>query len=112
MAARLVQTEKALSPMLVTLLEITTLVKLGQTLNAELPMLVRLFEITSPVSFVHPWKAEFPMLFSVSGNATWVSAQPENAASPMRVTLLPMIMFVKLMQPENASSPMLVTPLG
>lgn len=38
--------------------------------------------------------------------------QPENASSPMKVTLLGMLTLVRLVQPPNAHSPMLVTLLG
>ena len=35
--------------------------------------------------------------------------QPENAPSPMLVTLVGMVTEVRPLQPKNASSPMLVT---
>ena len=37
--------------------------------------------------------------------------QPENAPSPMEVTLLSMVTLVRPEQPENAESPMEVTPM-
>ena len=38
--------------------------------------------------------------------------QPENALSPMLVTLLGIVTEVKAVHSRNALSPMLVTPLG
>ena len=65
-----------MSPMLVTLLPIVTLVRLVQSENAESPMLVTLLGIVTLVRL----------------------EQPENAESPMLVTLLPIVMLVRLVQ--------------
>jgi len=112
MDVRLEQSWNALSPMLVTLLGMVMDVRLEQSWNALSPMLVTLLGM---VVFLQP---AISVLLAVSIIALQLSResyfvfpdstfmevskeQPENAADPMLVTLLGMVMVVR---PEHLSN--------
>ena len=61
----------------------------------------------------HPQNAPSPILVTLSGIAIlFKEQQSQNALSPMLFTLLGMAMLDKEVQPANALLPMLVTLLG
>ena len=102
-----------------------------QLLKALSPMLVTLLGISILVKPVHPEKAPPAILSTPSGimyvpeyeggkyAKTWEVytgvvrfVQPEKAEPPMLVTLLGIVILVRSVQPEKALRPMLVTLLG
>ena len=99
--------------MLVTLFGMLMLVKPMQFRNAQSPMLVTSFGIvTSPEQAVPSIKIPFTITSGFSFCLLVNQGVPENAPSPMLVTLLGISMLVKLLHQENAFSPMHVTLPG
>ena len=124
---KLVQSEKAPLPILVTLLGMVKEVKLEQPEKTYFPMHVTLLGMVREVIFTSSkyklWaqdrglesELEKEMLHhaAISLILTLSSlVQSLKAASPMLVTLLEMVTEVKPEQPEKAYFPMLETPLG
>ena len=109
--------------MLVTPLGIAMLVRLLQPQKADSPMLVTL---DGMIVFIHPTISVFVDVSIIALHSSRLSytgfsaatlmlvklLQSSNAASPMLVTLDGISTLVRLLQPKQASSPMLVTPLG
>ena len=119
MLVKLVQPKNAEFPMLVTLFGMVMLVRLVQPENAEFPMLVTLFGMVMLVRLVQLWNAKSPMLVPLvittdfnallftneqakAGMVADSIGQPENAYSPMYVTLFGIMMLLRLVQPRNA----------
>ena len=68
--------------------------------------------VTSPEQVVPSIKIPFTITSGFPCCSFVNQAVPENAPSPMLVTLLGIVMLAKLLQPENAELPMLVTLFG
>ena len=100
MEVRLGQLEKALSPMLVTLLGIT---------DVEHPTIKVLLLVS--IIALQPLRESY----TVFPSATMISMrllQPEKRALPISITLLGIVIVVRLLQYPKATSPMLVTLSG
>ena len=107
------QPSKAPSPMLVTLVGISMVVRPLHPENANAPILVTPSGITTLVRPLQPENALSPMLVTESGIVTLVRPlQPENALSPMLVTESGIVTLVRPLQPWNASFPICVTVSG
>src|SRR5450830_1065659 len=111
--------------MLVTLLGIVMLVRPEQSLNVESPMLVTLLGIVilpdfpagQQINLVPSFEYKMPsiLLYAVLAASTVIDVRLEqlsNAACPILVTLLGIVMPVRLVQYSNAATPILVTLLG
>ena len=68
--------------------------------------------VTSPEQVVPSIKIPFTITSGLSFCLFVNQGVPENASSPMLVTLFGMVMLVKPVQSENALAPMLLTPSG
>ena len=68
--------------------------------------------VTSPEQVVPSIKIPFTITSGLSCCLFVNQGVPENASSPMLVTLFEMVMLVKPVQSENALAPMLLTPSG
>ena len=90
------------------------LVKPMQFRNAPSPMLVTPSGIvTFPEQAVPSINIPFTITSESFSCCLFVNqGVPENASSPMLVTLFGMVMLVKPVQSENALAPMLLTPSG
>ena len=69
--------------------------------------------VTSPEQVLPSIKIPFTITSELFSCRLFVNqGVPENADSPMLVTLLGMVMLVKLVHSENAAFPILLTPSG
>ena len=104
------QPRKALSPILVTELGISTCVSELQPTKAAAPILVTELGISTCVSELQPRKAAIPMLVTELGISTCVrELQPSKTPCPTLVTELGISTCVSELQPKKAWPPMLVT---
>ena len=122
MEVREEQSEKALRPILVTLLGIVVFLQPAMRVLVAVLIIALQFSRLSYVEFLlsttmevkeeHPTKAPTTMRSTLFPMVTEVrEEQPEKAPSPMLVTLLGIVTEVKEEQPEKALSPIHVTLL-
>ena len=111
--ARLVQPEKADSPISVTLSGITISARLVQSEKADLPIDVTLSGITISARLAQLEKADSPISDTLSGITISVRlSQPEKVSASIIVRLSGIVISARLVQPEKADSPISVTLSG